>query len=478
MSIPDEVGPILLARDGQGGRYRLSVLLITSRQADPPPLRPMDGGAVSPAKLASALNRDVWRYDFDLPAIGNASYRLGEDDYPVAADLTADMRVAYVSCNGQEHDDEGRRLGERNALWQRLADEHDRSAFGLLLHGGDQLYADEVVEAHPTLSAWSRARLREKPTFQFGEEAKQAAEDYLFRRYLHLYAQPAIAHLLSRVPSIMMWDDHDIIDGWGSHPPALLDSPVGRGVFDAARRMFLLFQLGMVDPVAAGSHQRDIEGSHTLSVGFPGFDVVAPDLRSERRPNRVMGPEGWAAVTGALDRRDPGKRLFLMSSVPLLGPRLSWIERLIGIVPKLSQYEDDLRDQWQSRAHRREWQRFLTLMEKAALDGEGELTVLSGEIHLATRAEMNLEDGRVMRQLVASGIAHPRPPRLYARALGWLAALGEDPLPGKRIRLKPLPGRNRIYTAERNYLVLERRDGHWTASWELEQSGRTPSMAI
>ena len=283
---------------------------------------------------------------------------------------------------------------------------------------------------------------------------------------------------MSRVPSIMMWDDHDIVDGWGSHPAALLDSSVGRGLFDAARRMFILFQLGMADAVAAGAPQEGTGESLTLSVAFPGFDVVAADLRTERRPDRVMGPDGWAAVTCALDERDPRKQLFIMSSVPLLGPRLSWIERLIGIVPKLRQYEDDLRDQWQSRAHRQEWQRFLTLLEQAIIKGKGGLTVLSGEIHLATRGEMSIEDGRVMQQLVASGIAHPRPPRLYARALGWLAALGEDPLPGKRIRLKPLPGQTRIYAAERNYLVLERQDGRWTACWELESSGRTPPMAI
>jgi hypothetical protein len=167
-----------------------------------------------------------------------------------------------------------------------------------------------------------------------------------------------------------------------------------------------------------------------------------------------------------------------MSSVPLLGPRLSWIEALIGIVPRLRGYEDDLRDQWQSRAHRQEWREMLLLMEKRAEAGGDAPTVLSGEIHLATRGEMTLPNGRVMHQLVASGIAHPPPPQLYARALGWLAALGEAPLPGRPIRLKPLPGQPRIYVAERNYLVLERRNGRWSASWELEDSGRTPPVAI
>ena len=478
MTIPDSVGPILLARAGLENGYNLSALLVLNRQIDPPPLQPMGAAAVSPVELASEQDRVVWRYDFTLPALGNATYRLGDADYGVAADLTGDTRVAYVSCNGQENDDEGRPLDERNRLWRRLAEEHDRSAFGLLLHGGDQLYADEIQEAHPTLRAWSRADVRQKPGFEFSEETKRAAEGYLFQRYLSLYAQPDIAHLLSRVPSIMMWDDHDIIDGWGSHPAALLDSAVGKGLFDVARRMFMLFQMGATDTIAPDMSRDGVGRSLTQTAAFPGFDVIAPDLRTERRPDRVMGPDGWAAVTGALAERDPHRHLFLMSSVPLLGPRLSWIERLIGIVPKLKEYEDDLRDQWQSRAHRREWQRFLTLLEQTIVNGDGALTVLSGEIHLATRAEMDTEGGHLMRQLVAAGIAHPPPLKLYARALGWLAALGEDPLPGKRIRLKPLPGRKRIYVAERNYLVLERQGGRWSACWELEDSGRTPAMAI
>ena len=86
----------------------------------------------------------------------------------------------------------------------------------------------------------------------------------------------------------------------------------------------------------------------------------------------------------------------------------------------------------------------------------GALTILSDEIHLASQAEMHMLCGTTMRRLVASGIAHPPPPKIYARALGRLAALGEDPLPGRPIRLKPLAGKRRIYAAEHNYLVLER----------------------
>lgn len=135
-------------------------------------------------------------------------------------------------------------------------------------------------------------------------------------------------------------------------------------------------------------------------------------------------------------------------------------------------------DQWQSRSHRLEWQRLLEGLQRRAVEGRNTVTVLSGEIHLATRGEVSFTDGTVMHQLVASGISHPPPPRLYARLLGYLAALGEDPLAGRPIRLKALPGRRQIYTAERNYAVVTRRGELWQAEWELELGGRTPGMTL
>jgi hypothetical protein len=476
MTFPKAVGPILYARRCDRSLYHLSALMVLSEGA-PPDLKPMGGQAVAPIELVSMCDRTVWRYDFVLPATDRAFYRLGGIRYRVAADLAADARIAYVSCNGQERADGERSLDERNGMWRRLMTEHERAPFSLMLHGGDQLYADEVLRSHPVLAAWAESDDEDKAGHAFTEDAGKAAQSFLFQRYVNLYAQPAIAHLLARVPSLMMWDDHDIIDGWGSHSTLMLDSPVGQGLFDVARRMFLLFQMGASDagPIDWG-YQKGC--SLSFSASFPGFDIIAPDLRSERRPDRVMGTDGWLAVSRAFAASDGVDRRFLMSSVPLLGPRLSWVEAMIGFVPRLRRYEDDLRDQWQSRSHREEWKRFLLLLERTVAEKGGELTVLSGEIHLASQAEMRFKDRGMMRELVASGIAHPPPPRLYARALGWLAALGENPLRGRPIRIKPLPGQRRIYVAERNYLVLERQRERWTASWELEHSGRTPPLEI
>jgi hypothetical protein len=273
-----------------------------------------------------------------------------------------------------------------------------------------------------------------------------------------------------------MWDDHDICNGWGSLAPRLLDSAVGRVIFAAAREFFVLFQLGgTIDRLPEACLDRGGE-SLTWGVRLPGLHVIAPDLRSERRPTQVMGARGWQALHDALSAVDRGKVL-LLSSVPALGPRLSIIEKMMQVTPWLEKYESDLRDQWQSRRHRGEWRRYLRALIEAHGRQGVSVTVLSGEIHLATRATMKTADGD-LHQLIASGIAHPPPPVAYSRVLGWLAALGEAPLPEHPITLHPLPGQRRIYASERNFLVLERTAGEWTASWDLENSGPTDPLRI
>jgi len=474
----ETIGPVLLVRGANERQCRLSAIVITLDHLSPPVLVPEEGQIITPVQLHSQFGRTVWRYDFDLPARENATYRLGDAVFPVHADFSGDVRIAYVSCNGQEHADTDRPAVERNAMWRRLAEEHARTPFGLLLQGGDQLYADEVFQSHPALARWAAKARVEMTEQSFSADMSTAAESHYFNRYLTLLAQPDIAHLNARVPSLMMWDDHDIFDGWGSIPEKLLDDQVGRGLFNVARRMFMLFQVGATLEKPAISQETSELRSLTQVVRFPRFSVVAPDLRSERRPTQVMGPFGWAAFERALLATNRDDRILLMSSVPLLGPRLSWIEKFLHVLPGVQKYEDDMLDQWQSRSHRAEWRRMLEALQLRAIEGRIAVTVLSGEIHLATRGEMAFTDGTIMHQLVASGIAHPPPPRLYARALGYLAMMGESVLPGQPVRLKPLPGHKHIYTAERNYVVVMRRSEKWSAEWDLEVCGRTPAMLL
>ncbi|MFC7330446.1 alkaline phosphatase D family protein [Marinactinospora rubrisoli] len=83
----------------------------------------------------------------------------------------------------------------------------------VLLLTGDQVYADEL---QPPMMDFLRERRR--PTE--GSEAPPADEVVFFDEYAELYRQawsdPDIRWLLSTVPTLMLFDDHDIRDDWNS----------------------------------------------------------------------------------------------------------------------------------------------------------------------------------------------------------------------------------------------------------------------
>ncbi|UOM36349.1 alkaline phosphatase D family protein [Acuticoccus sp. I52.16.1] len=472
---PPPTGPVLILDDVRDGRIHLAALFIAPEGAPPAPIETADG-AVAPTPLARYDAATVWRARFAIPADRTSTYTWRGETHEVAGDLRADLRIAYVSCNGEEIGDLEREGSERNAMWARLRDEHRRAPFALLLHGGDQVYADEITDGHPLSDRWPDD-IPTDPSPDALAALRHHLRERLLERYASLYRSPEFAWVAARVPSLMQWDDHDICDGWGSLPTAATRSQVGRTLFAAARESFLTFQHAAAD----GDLPRrfaDRAGAHLgFTVDFPGLRILAPDLRSERTRTAVMGAGGWAMMDAEAARDAPG-HTFLMSSVPLLGPRMSLLEALMVAIPKMQKYEDDLRDQWQSRNHREEWRRMLRLVRAVARSDGHDVVSLSGEIHLATRAVMDLGAGQELHQLVASGIAHRPPPQAWARTLGALAVLGEDPLPECPIRVARLPGQPTRYVAERNYLTLERTGDAWAARWELERSGTTSPLAL
>lgn len=473
MSASAPLGPILFLDAVEGAVLHLAALFVSDDETPPPPIF-VDEAPIAPDLLTRFDNVVVWRIRFALPADRNGAYRWNDIDFPVASDLTGDLRIAYVSCNGEEHGDLARDPAERNAMWSRLGDDHRKAPFALLLHGGDQVYADEATHGHPLSRGWPDD-IPPDPARADLDDLRAHLRAHFARRYLSLYRAPEFAWIAARVPSLMQWDDHDICDGWGSLRARATHSEVGQVLFSVAREAALIFQHAARDEDLPGRFH-DPEGSSlSWKIEAPGLRILGPDLRSGRGRREVCDPGTWRMIEEAA--HPVRGHTFVMSSVPLLGPRLSLLEAVMIAVPGMMKYEDDLRDQWQSRAHRASWQRMLRDV-RAMAGPQASVTALSGEIHLAGRAEMTLGEGRVLHQLIASGIAHRPPPSLWPRVLGALSMLGDAPLPGHPITVRRLPGMATRYVAERNFLTLARRGRQWQASWHLEHSGPTAGLVL
>jgi PhoD related phosphatase len=454
--------------------WRLSALLVLDGDGPPPALELADAGhPITACRLAARLGRSLWRYDFRVPLSATermVDYRIGGESWRIFLPaLGGPLRIAFTACNGFEDERTGSAGPGRNGLWQKLEAEHARAPFHLLLHGGDQLYADSVWDEVPALAAWRRLPARRRLAAPFTPDMADAVGDYYFRRYCWLWEQPELARIMPAMPSLMMWDDHDIFDGWGSHDPEWQACPVFRGIYAAAREQFALFQLAVRPDQLPAEGFSDRSGTHfgwSYRV-LHGIGIIAPDLRSERSLERVMAEAGWRAFVTALEGLAGCRHVVLLSSVPLLNEHERLLERLYEAVPGQQYFQLDMRDQWRSIYHREEWLRLLRLLFDFSTQTGARITALSGEIHLGAFAVAQ-HAGTKIYQLTSSGIVHPPPPAPLVAFLDWMSTgPAEEIEPGLKLEILKIPGHGSHFLGKRNWLALElaAASPDWSATW-------------
>ena len=453
---------VLCFRGLEQREWRLSALLVLDGDGPPPALELAETEQpVTACLLARRLGRSLWRYDFRVPlsvAERTVDYRIGGGSWRMHLPACGGpLRVAFTACNGFEDERTGSAGPGRNRLWRKLEAEHARAPFHLLLHGGDQLYADSVWHEVPALEAWQRLPARRRLAAPFTPAMAEAVADYYFGRYCWLWEQPELARIMPAIPSLMMWDDHDIFDGWGSHDPEWQACPVFRGIYAAAREQFSLFQLAARPDELPAQGFSDPSGAH---FGWSyrlldGIGIIAPDLRSERSLKRVMGEAGWRAFVTALEGLAGCRHVLLLSSVPLLNEHEGLLERLYEAVPGHQYFQLDMRDQWRSIFHREEWLRLLRHLFDFSARTSARITALSGEIHLGAFAVAQHAAIKIY-QLTASGIVHPPPPAPLVAFLDWMSTgPAEEIEPGLELEILKIPGYGKRFLGERNWLALE-----------------------
>jgi phosphodiesterase/alkaline phosphatase D-like protein len=384
----------------------------------------------------------------DAPSAGRL--RLLPTDRPI--------RIGFVSCNGAfQIEDEQRRY----LLWRSLKSEIDNGRVDLLIHGGDQIYADPI---------WMRHDSDAKGRNLDPNDALRVAE--VTQRYREWYIEKAwswdeVKGVLAAVPNVMTWDDHDIFDGWGSHDNDV--DPPQQAFFAAARQAFSEFQ---------ASHGPGSIGK-TFLTGFVhgSVGVVLLDTRSHRQWSRatVLGQEqcqqlgAWSAANITDDTR----RLFVVSSIPLVHAKVAGALTLLRLWPGTEESEDDLRDAWTASRNRGDAQ-FLCkwLFSMLHRHPNLQITILSGDVHVAAIAELESRlPAHVARgvsrifQVTSSGIGHPPPTGfdmwLIRRALAtrWMD-LGSNDFRGRLLALHGATGK---VMEARNFAVLtmEDQDGGW-----------------
>ncbi len=499
------LGPVLQFLGCDADQWRVSALWVQDSADAPPVLTSGD----RPVQLSQApvpgSACTAWRFEFAVAqtaAAQDVAYSVGGENHGFNVPARGAMpALAYASCNGFSDPTLMKKVPQPNALWARLgrlhagADRVGEQSYGplhLLLLGGDQVYSDAMWAVIPELKAWCALPRDKRYKAAFSASLRRKVEAYFSRIYLERWSQPEVAAALARLPTVMMWDDHDIMDGWGSYPQEQHSCPVYQGIFEVARAAFALFQrqvLGALPPATLPGQDH-----HNSACRIGELGLLVLDMRSERCPRslradaagevlqaeQVLSPRSWAAVYQWLAAQEAGgglKHLFVMSSVPVVHPNLGLIEKLLGVWPGQQEMEDDLRDHWASAPHKAERLRLLHRLLQAA--GQGmRVTILSGDVHVAALGviESTREEGggkaRVINQLTSSAIVHPTSSAMEVLVLEHVARHVEQVDRGISTRMLEFPGTSRCVMASRNFLTLQPDApggaGRYWANWWVE----------
>jgi len=194
-----------------------------------------------------------------------------------------------------------------------------------------------------------------------------------------------VSSVLAATPGVMMWDDHDIFDGFGSYSSEFQQCSIIRGLFSAASNAFMKFQLCIEEPhelVCGGPKLPDF--SHAIRLGKAVF--IALDFRSSRSADLLWTDLNWKAFERHLIE---SKTLFTGAAhcfavVPVPPIFLNFPDlavKLLHALPGHAEPEDDCRDQWTHFKRRKEQELLFKTLVSFAVQHHVRVTILSGDSH-------------------------------------------------------------------------------------------------
>ncbi|MEY4512243.1 MAG: hypothetical protein RLZZ450_4365, partial [Pseudomonadota bacterium] len=316
---------------------------------------------------------------------------------------------------------------------ERTAQRSDDARPAFALGMGDQVYVDDGAWKPFHRPAHSLLRGGKSDRLAYPKDLPDPFFDRLYRAHFSL---GPFAAALRHIPSAMMWDDHEIRDGWGSHGDE--GAAHWRAHATSARRHFVSYQLlrsarcfddrndSPLPPVEGEpggapahetTHAPDEQGRWpSLHYRFDwgkSATFFVMDQRSQRSCSVDAGAEG-ESVLGERQRAEladwlwqpEGRtpRLFvLVSPVPLTTP--GWFR--VDPASWLRFRRDDRRDRWWSRQNRRQAMNLLSLLAERFGQSHDRLLILSGDVHYSEVRELRLPQGGPVfgHEVISSGLA-------------------------------------------------------------------------
>merc|ERR1711976_19055 len=280
------------------------------------------------------------------------------------------LRVAVVSCDRPERHLHGEKLMWKE-LWQRIQNDE----IDLMLHVGDQVYAQKesmdasAIYRHADYKDEEDEQIRMKKALRTFETARNRLSDV----YRFTWSLPYTAKCLAHVPHLMIWSDNDIFN----------DFTIAEGIspilVKLGQQCYRLYQRALWDDDITDDHDHSDE-YHFHKHGNLGIMMI--DMRGNRidvdgnqfPENPIVSEKQWQEIDGML--ADPEiTTVMVCSEIPFVSDPPEVIKAGVKKVPFLV-------DHWGYNGN--ELTRLLDSLSdwKKAGNGNKDFVLVGGDIHV------------------------------------------------------------------------------------------------
>jgi hypothetical protein len=368
---------------------------------------------------------------FTLHVDGYQHTRSGFKTFPQYATVHDALCFGAASCNKYRITQQ--QVTPNEDVWRALAAEVAGGKIDMMLHLGDQIYADDdmgkvekkkkTLEEITPYSVFAQGLQMLQSTHPSQWDALRPNIIERFRQvYRDTWRHPPTAFVLANVPNLMIYDDHDIRDDLGDKPEHFPGAPGPiRVVLECGRKACVEYQRQLLGPVNVGDEydapRLDVE-NHFLGH-WGEYGVMLLDSRGNKTFNPVpgdprpyLGTSQWQMIYGALA---PGgdfervKTLVVGTQIPLFFFSRSLTERI-------AKKGDDFEGHWAYGNNQYEMYELLGLLRAWKLrDPSRRIVMVGGDMHLGGYSNVFWGQDFFCQQMLVGPISNmpPKGPSMF-----------------------------------------------------------------